>query len=374
MPKRVEVVATCDVRLGLAQTLANHVSCKAVCQDYRKILDRKDVEGVIVSTPDHWHALPTIQACQAGKHVYVEKPMTLTIAEGRRMVEAARKYRRVVQCGSQQRSTEPNRVGCKFLREGGLGKIERIVTYNFPSPWIVNLPSQPVPADLDWDRWCGPAPLCPYHASLFSPEGEPGWMSSNVFSGGEAGNWGGHAIGQVQWALGADDTGPVEVRVHGPALKPPVFDAPKPRQTAWGPARLPAISFRYASGVVLELSTGPLSGAIFFGEKGKMEIGRGSVHSNPQDLIANQRLADGPSYTTAHINNWIDCWTAGSRPVEDVEAGHRTATICHLVNIGRCLGRNLRWDPVTERFPGDDGANRMLDRPRRKGYELPETV
>jgi len=371
MPQRVQVVATCDVHLGRAQRMANHVGCQVVCQDYRQILDRKDVEGVMVATPDHWHALPSIHACQAGKHVYVEKPMTLTIVEGRRMVEAARKFNRVVQCGSQQRSTEPNRAGCKFIREGGLGKIRQILTANFPSPCIVNLPGQPVPAELDWDRWCGPAPLLPYHASLLSPDG---WMASNAFSSGEAGNWGGHAFSQVQWALGADDTGPVEVLVDGPPLDPPVYTEPESVRRGADICRRPRIALRYASGAVLELGGGDISGAIFIGEKGKIEIRRGSVHSNPKDLIDNVQLADGPSYTMAHINNWVDCWTTGARPVEDVEAGHRIATISHLVNIGRRLGRNLRWDPVAERFVGDDEANRLLDRPRRKGYELPETV
>ena len=158
LPPRAEVVAVCDVHRGRAERFAQRVGCQVVVQDYRQLLDRSDIDGVMVATPDHWHALPSIHACQAGKHVYVEKPMTLTIAEGRRMVEAARKYNRVVQCGSQQRSTEPNRAGCKFIREGGLGKVERVLAANYPSPWICRLPAQPIPDGLDWDRWCGPAP------------------------------------------------------------------------------------------------------------------------------------------------------------------------------------------------------------------------
>ena len=187
------------------------------------------------------------------------------------------------------------------------------------------------------------------------------------------GNWGGHGLDQVQW-LGADDAGPVEVLVDGPPLDPPVYTEPESVRRGEDICRRPRIAFRYASGTRLELGGGDISGAIFIGEKGKIEIRRGSVHSNPKDLIDNVQLADGPSYTLAHINNWIDCWTTGTRPVEDVEAGHRTATICHLVNIGRRLGRHLRWDPLAERFVGDDEANRLLDRPRRKGYELPENL
>ncbi|MDB5338361.1 MAG: Myo-inositol 2-dehydrogenase, partial [Planctomycetaceae bacterium] len=154
-PSRGKIVAACDAHLGRAQNLADRVQSRNVFQDYRRVLDRKDVEGVIIATPDHWHALIAIAACQAGKHVYVEKPMAMTIVEGRRMVEAARKYRRIVQVGSQQRSTVPNRDGCAFVRNGGIGKVSRVITSNLASPWFVDFAAQPIPAGLDWDLWCG---------------------------------------------------------------------------------------------------------------------------------------------------------------------------------------------------------------------------
>ena len=371
---RAQVVATCDVHRTRAEQTAQQMGCRDFFQDYRRVLDRKDVDAVMIAAPDHWHALMAIAACQAGKHVYVDKPMTLCIVEGRRMVEAARKYNRIVQVGSQQRSTIPNRDGCALIRNGGIGKVTQVIGPNLASPWICDFPGQPVPSELDWDMWCGPSRLAPYHENLYACEGLPGWMVFNDFCAGTMGNWGGHAFDQVQWALGMDATGPVEVHVNGSPLDPPHYTAPESSERGNRICLSPSLAFKYASGTVLELSHGAISGAIFVGEKGKVEIRRGSVHSNPVGLIENVQLPDGPSYTQAHINNWFDCIQSGTLPVADVEIGHRTATICHLGNIGRLLGRNLQWDPTAERFVGDDEANKFLDRERRKGFELPEKV
>ncbi|MDB5337622.1 MAG: Myo-inositol 2-dehydrogenase, partial [Planctomycetaceae bacterium] len=221
---------------------------------------------------------------------------------------------------------------------------------------------------------CGPSPVNAFHQKLYDCEGEPGWMECRDYSVGRIGNWGAHAIDQVQWALGADATGPVEVKVDGPPLDPPRYTVPEKRDRGWQLCMHPTLSFRYASGAVLELSNGPLSGAIFKGEKGTAEIERGSVKTDPKDLIENVKLKDGPSYTLAHLNNWLDCMASGELPVADVEIGHRTVTVCHLGNIGRRLGRNLRWDPVAEHFLDDDEANQLLDRPRRKGFDLPKVI
>ena len=370
--RRAQVVATCDVHLTRAQQIAQRMGCQTFVQDYRRILDRKDVDAVMISTPENWHALIAIAACQAGKHVYVEKPLNMSIVEGRRMVEAARKYKRIVQVGSQQRSTPPNRDGCALIRNGGIGKVHQVIAPNLSSPWICEFPAQPIPAELDWDMWCGPGPLLPYHPNLYACEGLPGWMNSRDFSVGTMGNWGGHCLDQVQWALGMDATGPIEVLVNGPPLDPPRYSEPESPDRGARICQSPALSFRYANGAVVELTHGPLSGAIFVGEKGKVEIRRGAVQTNPKELIENVQLTR--DYTPEHVNNWLDCIQSGELPVADVEIGHRTATMYHMGNIGRLLGRNLRWDPVNEQFLGDDEANKMLDRPRRKGYELPEKV
>jgi predicted dehydrogenase len=370
--RRAQVVATCDVELNRAQSIAQRMGCRDFFQDYRRVLDRKDVDAVMISTPENWHALIAIAACQAGKHVYVEKPMTMSIVEGRRMVEAARKYRRIVQVGSQQRSTPPNRDGCALVRGGGIGKVNRVIAPNLSSPWICEFPAQPMPAELDWDKWCGPGPLLPYHPNLYACEGLPGWMNSRDYSVGTMGNWGGHCLDQVQWALGMDASGPVELLVSGPRLDPPRYTEPESPTRGAQTCSLPGLQYRYANGTVVELSHGPLSGAIFVGEQGKVEIRRGAVQTNPADLIENVQLTR--DFTAEHVNNWFDCIMSGELPVADVEIGHRTATMFHMGNIGRLLGRNLRWDPVAERFVGDDEANQFLDRQRRKGYELPATI
>lgn len=374
LPARAQIVATCDVHEGRAKNVAQRVNCRNVLQDYRHVLDRPDVDAVMIATPDHWHALIAIAACQAGKHVYVEKPMAMSIVEGRRMVEAARKYRRVVQVGSQQRSTIPNRDGCAFVREGGIGKVTRVVTSNLASPWNCRFAAQPIPDELDWNMWCGPSLVQPYHSSLYECEGKPGWMECRDYSVGRIGNWGAHALDQVQWALGADATGPVEVRVDGGPLDPPEYTEPESRERGWQACQRPSLSFRYANGTILELSNGPLSGAVFHGEKGKVVIERGAVESDPKSLIENVRVKDGPGPTMAHIDNWFDCIESGARPVADVEIGQRTVTIAHLGNIARQLGRNLRWNPADERFEGDEQANELRDRPRRRIYDLPQEI
>lgn len=374
LPPRLQVVAGADVNLKRAESATQRAGARDFVQDYRRLLDRKDIDAVMISTPEHWHALIAIAACQAGKHVYCEKPMTMTIVEGRRMVEAARKYNRTVQCGSQQRSIVVNREACALVRNGGIGKVTRVIAPNLSNGWIVDLPGQPVPSELDWDQWCGPSLVRPYHEELYACEGKPGWMNSRDYSAGMMGNWGGHCLDQVQWALGKDATGPTEVRVDGPALDPPRFTEPEKFDRGRALCFRPLLTYLYADGTVVELSTGPLSGAIFVGENGKVEITRGGVKSNPKELITNLQDPDGAKHNILHIDNWIDCMASGERPAADVEIGHRTATMYHMGTIARLLGRNLRWDPHAERFLDDEQANQMLDRERRPGFELPEIV
>jgi len=374
-PKTGQIVGINDVFLPRAQSVAKRYGCPS-WQDYRKLLESKDVDAVIVTTPDHWHTLPSIHACQAGKHVYCEKPLTLTIHEGRLLVDAARKYKRVFQTGSQQRSMIANRVGCQLVREGKIGKLKKVLAADFPSPWECAFPGQPTPKGLDWDAWCGQAPLRSYHADLFAPRTKPGWISFRPYSGGEVTGWGAHGLDQVQWALGMDDTGPVEVWTEGDAFAPPTYDKPESRSRGEKICRKPKVFYRYANGVVLELGGGPGGGAVFLGEKGKITINRGSAVSDPKELAAKaleaERQKGGPD--GKHLENWIECIHSGAKPTGDVEIGHRSATVCHLANIARWVGRKLRWDPKTETFPGDAEANALITREQRKPYELPKQV
>ncbi|MBN1420829.1 MAG: Gfo/Idh/MocA family oxidoreductase [Planctomycetes bacterium] len=370
-------VAVADVNINQARKIAAKSGGDiSVYQDYRELLQRKDVDAIVTATPDHWRALVSIHACQAGKDIYAEKPMTLTIREGRLMVQAVRKYERVFQTGSQQRSMAANRLGCELIRNGRIGKVHTVIGHNYPSPWHCALPAQPGPAGLDWDMWCGPTPLVPYHIDLASPRTQPGWISFRPYSGGEMTGWGAHGLDQIQWGLGMDESGPVELWTEGPEFDPPTYTEPEGRGRGEKACRVPMVFFRYADGVTVKLDDGDPGGAKFIGDKGRIEISRGRVVSDPPELVK-QPIGDGELRlykSDNHMLNWLECIKSRERPVADVEIGHRSATLCHLGNIAREAGRKLRWDPVKEVFIGDEKANAFLDRPRRKPYELPEAI
>jgi predicted dehydrogenase len=374
--KQARIVAIADVHIKRGEETVKSLGGQSAYQDYRKLLERKDVDAIITATPDHWRALVCIHACQAGKDIYAEKPMTLTIREGRLMVDAVRKYKRVLQTGSQQRSTAANRHGCELIRNGRIGKVHTVIGHNYPSPWECALPGQPVPEGLDWDMWCGPAEVVPYHTDLYKPRANPGWISFRPYSGGEMTGWGAHGLDQIQWALGMDESGPVEVWTEGEKFNPPTYTQPESRARGEKMCRTPMVFYRYADDITLKLDNGNPGGAIFIGDAGKIEIFRGRVTSNPAE-IAKDPLTDAKVRlyeSNNHLQNWFDCIKSRERPVADVEIGHRSSTVCHLGNIARWAGRRLRWDPVKEVFPDDEEANTYLDRPRRKPYQLPETV
>ncbi len=370
--KQVRAVAVADANIRRAEALAARLKITAY-QDYRKLLERRDVDAVTTATPDHWRSLVSIHACQAGKDVYAEKPLTLTIREGRRMVEAVRKHQRVFQTGSQQRSMLANRVGCELVRQGKIGKILKVIAHNYPSPWEGKLPAQPVPEGLDWDLWCGPTEPAPYNLDLCTPRAKPGWISLHPYSGGEMTGWGAHGLDQVQWALGMDAGGPIEVWTEGPEFEEPVYTKAESRARGEKLCSQPKVFFRYPGGIVVELADGPAGGAIFLGEKGTITVDRGVCKSEPKGL-AETVLAAAVKTSENHMENWLDCIKSRQKPAADVEIGHRSATVCHLGNIARWVGRKLSWDPVKEIFPGDPQANAYLDRPRRKPYLLPEKV
>lgn len=336
-----------------------------VVADYRRILDRKDVDAVIVATGEFQRILPCIQACQAGKDIYAEKPLSWSIGEGRALVDAVKRHDRVLQVGTQQRSMAINRIACEFIRAGGLGKLLEVRAINYRGP--EDAPSggfagQPVPTGFDWDLWLNQAASRDYNPQWHD------WMRWRDFSGGETTNWGAHGVDQIQWALGTDDTGPVEVRLLGEGPNAPV-------------------TMRYASGIevkfTIDKGQGPYGGGVFIGEKGKLEINRNKIASNPPEIAAGllaqldaaeeeKKWSDEAALWQArwHLKNWLDCIRSRETPVSNVEAGHRSISVCHLANIARRLGRSLAWDPVAERF-ADDEANRLVSPPRRQGYELP---
>ena len=344
--KIARIVAVADAYQKRAREFAARYNAQPY-QDYRKLLDRKDIDAIITATPDHWRALVCIHACQAGKDVYAEKPMSLTIREGRLMVQAVRKYQRVFQTGSQQRSMAANRLGCELVRNGRIGQIHHIIARNYPSPWECALPSQPVPDGLDWDLWCGPNPVVPYHIDLCTPRAKPGWISFRPYSGGEMTGWGAHGLDQVQWALGMDESGPIEVWTEGPKFHPPTYKTPDSQSRGNKLCSTPKVFFRYPGDIVMELANGPEGGAIFKGDKGTLTIDRAVCKSDPPEIAKEPIRSDEIHLVKSndHMRNWLDCIKSRQRPVADVEIGHRSATVCHLGNIARWTGRRLRWDP-----------------------------
>ncbi len=352
----VQIRAVCDLQPGRCDAAraildrdydkAGGAKSVAFFSRHEELLARADVHAVVVAVPDHWHALLTVAACRAGKDVYCEKPLSLTVREGRAMVDAARRYGRVVQTGSQQRSGSNFRHACELVRSGYIGKVRRVhVDVGGPSRDIY-LPAQPVPEGFDYDRWLGPAPLAPYNDERVSGRFDGGWRRFRDYSGGAMTDWGAHHFDIAQWGLGADAAGPVEVH-------PPTRQGYK------------SLTYRYADGVLIQ--RGVANGIKFVGDEGWVEVNRGFLRTHPESLA---RQVIGPNdvrlYRSAgHTADWIKCIHTRGRPIADVEIGHRSATVCHLGNIALWLGRPVGWDPADERIVGDAAAARRLDRPRR---------
>lgn len=375
LPKNARIVAIADCNLPAAEAAAAQHQCRAY-RDYRQILESNEIDAVVIATPDHWHTLPAIAACQAGKDVYLEKPMTLTIREGRQLVNAVRKYRRVFQTGSQQRSIALNRLGCELVRNGAIGRIQLVIAANYESPWQCALPAQPIPAGLDWDTWCGQTEVVPYNRDIQIPRANPGWISFRPWSGGEMTGWGSHGFDQIQWALGTDDTGPVEIWTEGAPFQPPTYTQTGSIADGNKLCDRPHVRFRYANGVVVQLEDdGKRGGGKFIGDQGTITIDRNYLQSDPPEIVA-EALKSGdfrtPHDTGAHLADWIACIQSRDMPRADVEIGHRSTTVCHLGNIARWIGRRLHWDPSREQFVGDDEANALVWRPQRQGFEIPD--
>lgn len=323
-----------------------------------EMYDKEKLDCAFVVTQDHCRTLAGIRALQAGLDVYAEKALTTYIAEGRVLVNWVRKTKRIFQVGSQQRSMKLNRFGCELVRTGKLGKLKFAQGINYPGPESIpsDLPEEPVPEGLNWDAWQGPTRFRPFNRQLL------GWMRWRDYAAGEMTNWGAHGIDQIQWALGADGTGPVE-------LEPLTPEEPN--------AARRKIVARYADGaeVRFDLDNGPWGGGIFRCEKGNLEVNRNLLKANPESLIADAPEADPPEGPTwiarPHIENFFDCIVSRALPNADAEIGHRSITVCHLIGICREVNRKIVWDPVKEQIVGDDEANAKVNRPRRKGYELP---
>jgi predicted dehydrogenase len=367
----VQMVAACDVFDAKRQRFLQQVNAHyaegtgkpgydgcAAYHNYEDLIAHDDLDGVIVVTPDHWHALISIDAMKAGKDVYVEKPLAHTVREGRAMVQAARKYGRVVQTGSMQRSWENFRKACELVRNGYIGELKTVLV-NVGDPAVpYDLPEEEMPAGLDWDRWLGPAPVLPFNNALAPAIPEtfwPKWREYREFGGGILSDWGAHMFDIAQWGLGMDDSGPVE-------LIPP-----EDRSAKRG------LKLIYASGIEMRHEDFDRGWAVrFIGSEGSIDISRQFFESNPASLVEKElSSSDARLYhSDNHYQDWLDAMKSRQRPICDVEVGHRSSTVCNIANIAYQLGRPLQWDPEREKFKGDRAANKLLGRDYRKPYKV----
>jgi len=404
----VQVLAVCEVdpvrreaaksaveeRYAAQRTSGTYRGCAAY-NDYREMLLRPDLDAVVVVTPDHWHALQSIDAAKAGKDVYCEKPISITIQEGRRVVETMRRYGRIFQTGTQYRSMATIRKVCQFVRDGGLGRVKSVFTLiNNLAGWISSerckpyaqvlnaevcgkqyvpldfaLPGESVPPGLDWNLWVGPAPWRPYNR-LYHANPSPGvvpWAFCDAF-GVTSSTWFlSHAADVIQYALGVENSGPVEI-IHPSS------------------GEFPTLTCKYANGTLLHFvdhwgmvkdvykavpATARLAGnfgGVFVGERGwvtSMTTG-GPIEGGPEEVFTAMGLKTREvSLANDHHANWLECIRTRKRPNCDEELGHRTASLGHLTNIAFWTGRSLKWDPAKEEFIGNKAANRLRSRALR---------
>ena len=366
---RIQVAAVCDVDRNHRDLAANDVLTKSgkmpgVYKDFRDLCDRSDIDAVVVVTPDHWHALVSIYAMETGKDVYCEKPLALTIEEGKKMVEVARRYGTVFQTGSQQRSEGPFRQAVELIRNGKIGKLQRVDTYiGFVEPGEWQAPTTP-PPELDWNMWLGPAPYAEYFPNRCHYQFR--WFGD--YSGGKLTDWGAHHNDITQWALDMDKSGPVKVRCENAEFGPT------------GPHDVALnfdIVYTYANGVELHCHSQGKNGVKFTGTDGWVFVSRSQKEFDAHDKSlltwqAGENDVRLPRTETKspHHDNWLNCIASRERPICDVEVGHRSATVCHLGNIATRLQRELNWDPVKEEFVGDDQANQFVGKPMRAPWHL----
>ena len=363
---RGQIVGVCDVDRTRAQDAqARFGRGVEATQDFRQLLSRDDIEAVFIATPDHWHVPCALEALKAGKHVYCEKPMTLTIAEGQRLVEAVEKSDRTFLVGTQQRSHRQFQRACELVRAGRLGQLKRIDISVPVNRAGGPFDPQPIPKTLDWDRWLGPAPLAEY-----CPERFGGFRFWYEYSGGSMTDWGAHNVDIAQWAMGMDHSGPVEVSAMAslPEIQngyntPPDFEA----------------EMKYANGVTVRVRPNPAeSGILFEGDEGRIYVNRKRLTGQPVEELARRPLPVGTetfghartslfsSYNQSHVLHFFDCILSGCPPISDVASQHRSASACHLANIAIRLGKTVRWNPSAEEFLDDSQATALLDRPSRE--------
>jgi predicted dehydrogenase len=388
------IMAVCDLdahRVEAARELVNKHYSDATGKtydgvktygDYRELLANKEVDAVVISTPDHWHAKIAIEAVQAGKDVYLQKPASLTIAEGRALSDAVHRSGRIFQIGSQQRSSPQFRYAAELVRNGRIGKLQ-IVEVGLPGdPAGEEEPVMPVPKGLNYDMWLGSTPVVPYTEKRVHPQvgyDRPGWLRCEQFGAGMITGWGAHHIDSAHWGMDTEYTGPVEVWGTAEFPKKGLWDV-------HGPFRTEAV---YADGVHMIVSGEYPNGIKFIGTDGWIFVSRGNETVTASDPVA--KLQDpralaasdpkiiksviGPNEvhlyeSKDHHGNWLDCIRSRQQTIAPVEVAHRACSACLIHHMAMKLNRKLHWDPLKERFRNDDEANAMLLRPQRPPYTL----
>jgi len=339
----------------------SYKGCKAYV-DFREIIARDDIDAVCVTTPDHWHAIPVIMAAAAGKDIYCEKPLSLTVAEGRAMAQAVQRHGTVFQTGTMRRSAEQYRFLCELVRNGRIGKLRRVSSTIGPNNKEApprDWKPTPVPAWLDYDMWLGPAPWAPYHKDrcLYT------FRFGLDYSGGQTTNLGAHVIDIIQWANGTDDTGPVEFEDLGSEW---------PTDGLFTTATKVSFRARYANGVEFTCKTAQTESWRLEGTEGWIDVRDDKWTGSPESLKTTVIGANEIHLykSNDHHRNFLDCIRSRQLTAAPVEIGHRSTSICHLGNIAMRLGRKLHWDPAAERFTDSEEANQMLYKPMRSPWSL----
>jgi predicted dehydrogenase len=365
--RRAKVIAGCDVdsrKLDRFKTITEEQYAKLgssakgfkTCKDFRELLGDKSIDAVVIATPDHWHAIQVIEAAKAGKDVYCEKPYSHSIEEGRLMVQAVEKYKRINQTGNMQRSWKNFRNACQLVRNGHIGDITEVKVCCGPPPKKYDLGAETKPDYLDWEMWIGPAVYYPFNAELSPPLEKdiyPNWRNYKEYGNGMTADWGAHMFDIAQWGLGKDDSGPI-------AVYPPDKDHKY-------------LTFVYDNGVTMTHEDFGRGYAVrFIGTKGIIDISRGFFEALPGNLTQHQFTdSEIKLYeSNDHYQNWLDCIKSRQQPLCTAEIGHRTATVCFLANIGYELQRPLNWNPAKEEFVNDPEANKLISGHLRKPWKM----
>lgn len=372
------VVAVCDLdrhRLDNARWLAektyalelglNKYRGIKAYPDFRELLASKEVEAVVISVPDFWHGIVGLTAARAGKDIYLEKPLTYSLVEGQKLVQAVRQKKLVLQTGSQQRSSVYFLKACEIVRNGLLGQLQSIKV-RLPEDSGRGEPGpMPVPPNLDYEFWLGPTPAAPYSEDRVHPQmsyERPGWMQIEPYGRGMITNWGAHMLDVAQWGHGTELSGPVSIEASAEFPQRGLFNV----HTRF---RAEAV---YADGVTLSMESGDPSGVRFEGSEGWLFVRREGIEcSNPAWLSYQPGSGQVKLYQSSnHMKNFLQCLRSRQDPAAPVEVGHRSNSLCIITHIAMKLGRKLRWDPDKEQFVGDDEANRLLDYPRPQPWQI----